>query len=105
MRFPYRNFRLGGRKWRVKYVTVQTGLKYNPSAADCHGWCDDPTATIWLIKGDSVEYTLITFWHEVAHAMLYSMGYRDHDEAEVDRLGQMLYQLHTTGAGVIELER
>ena len=99
-----KTFELCGRKWKVKYVTPKTALKYSDNAEEAHGFCDDPTSTIYLIKGDSEEYTIITFWHELAHGMLYSMGYREHDEAEVDRLGQLLHQFDKSRKGVITLD-
>ena len=34
----------------------------------------------------------ITLWHEVLHAILFTMGERDHDERFVEGMAQLLYQ-------------
>ena len=50
------------------------------------------TCTILLsnkLKGQEREVTLL---HEVVHAILFTMGERDHDERFVEGFAQLLYQ-------------
>ena len=99
-----RTFNLAGRTWHVKHVTEEVAKKANPAVDDCHGFADDENAIIYLIKGNTKEYTEITFLHELTHALLFARGYRDHDETEVEGLAQLFYQYFLTRKGVINLD-
>jgi Zn-dependent peptidase ImmA (M78 family) len=41
------------------------------------------------LKGQERE---VTFYHELVHAILFTMGERDHDERFVEGFAQLLYQ-------------
>lgn len=81
MKIP-KQFQLGGVNW-----TVQTG-----ELIEAMGFCQIDKALIKLneeIKGDVLEQT---FCHELVHAIMFSMGLRDHDEKFVDGFGTFLHQ-------------
>jgi hypothetical protein len=47
---------------------------------------------ILLKAGLTKQSKEVTLWHEVVHAILFTMGERDHDERFVEGLAQLLYQ-------------
>lgn len=81
-----KKFRLGGSTWRV--VLAKHLAEY--------GRCDPTTNTIYVRYGMPLEVEHQTFCHELFHAILFTLGERDHDEAVVDRTGHLLHQFLTT---------
>ncbi len=74
-------FKLAGVNWRI----VDTEM---PDL----GCSDADNSTILLsnkLRGQEREVTLL---HEVVHAILFTMGERDHDERFVEGFAQLLYQ-------------
>jgi hypothetical protein len=46
-----------------------------------------------VILEDVTDQTYaVTFYHELVHAILFTMGKSNHDEEFVDSFGQLLYQ-------------
>lgn len=104
-----KRFTLGRRKWIVRIVSTaqlaqhlqRNNLSLHDAydeAKNIHGLCDDQRGRILLNKDlDKTEAALReTFWHEFAHALKFANGERDHDEAEVERIGQALLQFEET---------
>ena len=55
--------------------------------------CTMPDDFRILLRSDmSKQNREVTLWHEVVHAILFTMGERDHDERFVEGLAQLLYQ-------------
>jgi len=81
MKIP-KEFQLGGLTWVVK----------DGQTIEAMGFCQLDKGLIRLseeIKGDVLEQT---FCHELVHAIMFSMGLRDHDEKFVDGFGTFLHQ-------------
>jgi len=81
MKIP-KQFQLGGVTWAVK----------DEQTIEAMGFCQLDKGLIRLseeIKGDMLEQT---FCHELVHAIMFSMGLRDHDEKFVDGFGTFLHQ-------------
>lgn len=81
MKIP-KQFQLGGVTWVVK----------EEQTIEAMGFCQLDKGLIRLseeIKGDVLEQT---FCHELVHAIMFSMGLRDHDEKFVDGFGTFLHQ-------------
>ena len=89
------NFTLGPRNWVVEEVSP-TWFKKNVDDSDVHGWCCEETATIYLVKPKkgwkSEEFRELVLRHEILHAMLFSIGRREHNETIVDGLAHAWLQ-------------
>jgi hypothetical protein len=80
-------FELGGFEWRVIGSDDLTEL----------GKCDCHNQTITIRNGMSEQTTLQTFYHELVHAILFTMGHMTHDEQYTDAFAVFLHQFHKTG--------
>lgn len=60
------------------------------------GYCDIENYCIKLKKGLTDQATAVTFYHELVHAILFTMGKMQHDEEFVDAFGSLLYQFMRT---------
>jgi len=82
-------FELGGRTWQVR-------LSNEPEAGkpDTMGLCMSHEATILLQRGMTPEETQHTFYHELCHAICYTLGWDklNEDEDRIDALGGLIYQ-------------
>lgn len=85
------SFALGGRTWEVLFVQ---------DLPDC-GDCDGHAARIRLREGMTNEETHHTFYHELSHAICYTLGWKRLNKAEdkIDALGGMMYQFLNTKKG------
>lgn len=81
MKIP-RSFTLAGMLWTVEESDAISEM----------GHCAAETATIRLRKGLSAQVKAATFCHELGHAIRYTLGKDEHDEAEVDAHGNLLHQ-------------
>ena len=92
-------FTLGPRDWEVKEVT-DAWFKANIDKSTNHGWCEEESNTIYIIKPKvdkrTEEFRDIVIKHEILHAMMYTLGYVDHDELLVDGLANMWVQYEKT---------
>ena len=79
-------FELGGFEWTVKYSDDLTEL----------GKCDCHSQTITIRSGMSDQTTLRTFFHELVHAIMFTMGHTTHDEVFTDAFGVFLHQFAKT---------
>ena len=82
------SFMLAGTIWTVKRVVNHQEL----------GQCHRDTATIELRDGLPRQVEETTFFHELIHAILYTMGVDDnqHTEREIDAAGAFLHQFMLT---------
>jgi len=83
-------FMLAGNRWTVHYVSKKK-LKGD------YGQCDELTNEIWIYSRLGKAKRLQTFIHEAAHAVMYTMGYFDHNEVMVEAVTQLVHQLLITG--------
>tara|TARA_R110000822_G_scaffold69023_6_gene167874 strand:+ start:2773 stop:3024 length:252 start_codon:yes stop_codon:yes gene_type:complete len=74
-------FKLAGITWIVKEQTL----------AEC-GFTDPNTATIALNSKLPPQSMEVTFYHELVHAIMFTMGEQVHDERFVEGFAQLLYQ-------------
>ena len=80
------SFQLGGFDWMVKFVKDLSE----------YGKCDAMTQTIYIREGMNTDSTKQTFYHELVHAIMFSMGHTQHDEIFTDAFGGMLLQFEKT---------
>jgi len=77
-----KKFKLAGAEWTIKF---------NDSIHDL-GRTDPDTFTIFVNTKQSKQGMDLAFTHELVHAILFTMGERDHDERFVEGFAQLLYQ-------------
>lgn len=89
-----KTFQLGGRTWTVEVHDLID------SDQDLHGDTDSSECVIRLRKGKP-ELMQHTFYHELCHAIAYTLGWRkfNKDEDKIDSLGGMFYQYLKTKRG------
>ena len=76
-----KKFKLAGCTWEV----IETDM---PDLG-----CTNPDSCRIMVSNKlSKQGKEITLWHEVIHAILFTMGERDHDERFVEGMAQLLYQ-------------
>ena len=80
------SFHLVGCLWNVRYIEELSE----------YGKCDCATQTIFLRAGMNKVFTEQTFFHELVHAIMFSMGHTQQDEVFVDAFGQLLHQYERT---------
>lgn len=80
------SFYLVGCEWKVKFVDDLSE----------YGKCDCATQMIYIRSGMNKAYTEQTFFHELVHAIMFSMGHSQHDEVFIDAFGQLLHQYDKT---------
>lgn len=89
-----KTFQLGGRTWRVK-----RGVKGRNSKE--YGRCSSSRCVIEITtKNKTEESEEHTFYHELAHAIGYTMAWKTliKDEDTVDAVGGLLRQFITTAS-------
>jgi CII-binding regulator of phage lambda lysogenization HflD len=79
-------FSLAGAVWTVEFV----------NHLDDMGKCDSEKQTISIRSGMNKQSTEQTFYHELVHAIMFTMGKLSHDEEFVDTFGAFLHQYHIT---------
>jgi len=77
-----KKFKLAGTEWTIKF---------NDGIHDL-GRTDPDTFTIYVNTKQSKQGMDLAFTHELVHAILFTMGERDHDERFVEGFAQLLYQ-------------
>jgi len=89
-----KTFQLGGRTWRVKRrVTGRPKKEYGRTSGN--------RCVIELtVKNKTEESEEHTFYHELAHAIGFTMGWKRliKDEEKVDAIGGLLRQFITTAS-------
>ena len=80
------SFTLAGFQWTVRYVE---GLSE-------YGICDPTNQEIRLRTGMNEQMTQQTFYHELVHAIMFTMGKTNHDEEFTDVFGSLLHQYERT---------
>jgi hypothetical protein len=77
-----KTFTLAGILWTVEESNAISDM----------GHCDNETATIRLRADLSPQVKAATFCHELQHAIRFTTGLDEHNEAEVDSQGNLLHQ-------------
>ena len=90
-----KTFQLGGRTWKVEHLPI---IDNDP---DLYGDSDGFTCTIRLkddLDPDAMQHT---FYHELCHAICFTLGWEDlnADEGKVDALANVLFQYLKTKKG------
>ena len=77
-----KKFKLAGVTWTIK------------ETSDIHelGRTDNDRQVIFISNRQTEQGKEVTFLHELVHAILFTMGERDHDERFVEGFAQLLYQ-------------
>lgn len=95
------SFEAGGRIWDVEIVPVGTLQDYDGNPA--YGITDFESATIRLEAVDSPRLFYQTWFHELGHALYYSIGIFDQEADEIhraiDALGSSLLSMHMSAKG------
>lgn len=79
-------FNLAGSKWHVNYLFHMEEM----------GKCDPERQVIHIRMDMNKQTTEQTFYHELVHAILFTMGKLNHDEEFVDTFGAFLHQYQIT---------
>jgi hypothetical protein len=77
-----KSFQLAGVTWTVKVVKGMADM----------GNTDSMKAEILIHEGMPPQMMEATFYHELVHAIKYTLGESTHDEKEVEQLGGMFHQ-------------
>ena len=80
------SFTLAGFEWTV---VVRADLSE-------YGRCDPSTQVIYIREGMNEQMAHQTFFHELVHAIMYTMGHTTHDEVFTDAFGAFLHQYEKT---------
>lgn len=80
------SFTLAGFEWTV---VVRPDLSE-------YGRCDSGTQIIYIREGMNEQMTQQTFFHELVHAIMFTMGHTTHDEVFTDAFGAFLHQYEKT---------
>lgn len=80
------SFSLAGSNWSVVYLPHMEEL----------GKCDPEKQIIFIRMDMNKQTTEQTFYHELVHAIMFTMGKLNHDEEFVDTFGAFLHQYQTT---------
>lgn len=76
-----KKFKLAGMDWE----TIR-------SETDALGYTDADNSRIILNKKLEGQAAEVTFYHELVHAIMFTMGERNHDEKFIEGFAQLLYQ-------------
>ena len=76
-----KKFKLAGMDWE----TIR-------SETDALGYTDADNSRIILNKKLEGQVAEVTFYHELVHAIMFTMGERNHDEKFIEGFAQLLYQ-------------
>jgi len=82
------SFSLAGFDWQVQFIKDLSEF----------GKCDVNNQTISIREGMNEQTTKQTFYHELVHAIMFSMGHTQHDEIFTDAFGGMLLQFEKTAS-------
>lgn len=83
-------FTLAGSEWTVSYVDELIDM----------GLCNPSTYEIHIRAGMNEQAEVATFFHELVHAIKFTMGETGHDEKEVEGFGNLLCQWYKTRQSV-----
>ena len=79
-------FNLAGSQWQTNYLSHMEEM----------GKCDPEKQIIFIRTDMNKQTTEQTFYHELVHAILFTMGKLNHDEEFVDTFGAFLHQYQIT---------
>lgn len=98
MRRIPKTFQMGSHRWTVRLVT-QKQMDRVSQDQSCYGLTTPDELTIYLVKphrGLRASIVRETFWHEYAHALVWTVYGGSHwtDEKRITPLGHALKQFH-----------
>ena len=82
------SFTLAGFDWTVRYVEGITE----------YGLCNPSTQEIIIRSGMNEQMTQQTFFHELTHAIMFTLGKTNHDEEFTDAFGSLWHQYERSKA-------
>lgn len=88
-------FQLAGYDWEVHLTEEMPTMM---------GYCDMERCQIKIRDGMPYQTTQATFYHELVHAILFTMGKMNHDEEFVDGFANLLYQFQRTAEDLEDAE-
>jgi hypothetical protein len=91
-------FTMGTHRWTVKQVS-QEKMDELTDDVECYGVCMPDELAIYLVQPSrAMKRSIVveTFWHEYAHALLWSSAGKWKDEKLVDAMSKALKQSHET---------
>jgi len=96
-----KSFQLGGRRWKVKVISPEKAFWPNK---DDLGYTDNGAGEIFIVQhpGISDDMHLLTYFHELCHAIWFMRGYgydEKHNEQEIESVAVMLHQYDKTKRG------
>lgn len=80
------SFQLAGSTWSVQLSPDITEM----------GYCDSESHIIKIRSNLSEQARMATFYHELVHAILFTMGQTNHNEEFVDTFGGFMHQFMNT---------
>lgn len=91
-----KQFKLGGRTWTVDIVDNCPGENDKT-----YGLCEPVECRIYIKAGMSEDATQHTFYHELCHAICFTLGWGrlNGNEDKIDALGSVIYQALRTRKG------
>ena len=105
-----KSFQLLNRAWKVKVCETKEVFEREAKKIGA----DDIQSTLGLTSDlrslilinapltGSDECLLQTYYHELGHAFLFTVGYTDHDEQHVDLFGGIMAQYVSTKKGEVD---
>lgn len=93
---PPETFSLGGRTWRViiKDLEDSHGMTLSEEERNTVGLCRNYEQEIVIVRNSNPNIFMMTFYHELAHAIMYTLGRSklNRDEGFIDALASMIVQ-------------
>lgn len=83
------SYQLAGNTWTVHF-------KSKKEMKTDYGCCYEENNEIWIYNRLGHAKRMQAFIHESAHAVLFTLGYLEHDERMVEAVAQLVYQLFIT---------
>ena len=80
---------------KINILSTNWKIKFHKNDKTKLGWCDNTERTINLVsKPMSVERLEEVFYHELSHAIFFSMGFQEKDEQNTILLAKCLRDVH-----------
>lgn len=94
-----RSFTLMNREWSVRFMTISE----REATENAYGYCDPENAVILLDPAQNRDHLVHTYYHELMHAVLFTLGRNklSRDEELVDALGGAIHQYEVTKEGTL----
>lgn len=94
-----KSVKVGGKTYKVEITD-----RLDFGAANCAGEIIYDKLIIRILPNPEQEMHGVLL-HEIVHAILQNLGYRDHDEQKVDELANALHALIVDNPGIFERKK